>query len=168
MATTTNDSKQPPLRVYDWRVDEYMAVDWYSKLVQSGDMAVTFTPDMRYLGNFLAYWRRAVLAYASDESGVFFACWVEPIMSGSFFGAWVREDKRHTVTALKLLTYAYDEAFKTSTVLIGLCKQEHLQDLHRKLGYKRACVVPGLWNGEDVDVYVMTRAMWEARHEAAA
>lgn len=148
------------LRVYNWRTDEYLLVDWYAKLIQNGDMALVFAPDMRYLGNFLAHFRKLTLGYACDKDGIFFACWLEPLLSGANFGVWVRENMRHAPTTLRLLTTAYNEAFKVFTVLLGLCKQPALQDIHRKLGYKKAFTIPALWNGEDVDVYVITQDMW--------
>jgi hypothetical protein len=156
---------EPRLTVYNWKTDEYLLIDWYAKLIQSGDMALTFTLDMRWMGNFLQYFRKATLGYACDEKGIFFACWLEPLLSGAFFGMWIREDKRQASTSLKLAIEAYGEAFKVYTVLMGLCKQDHLKDVHLKLGYTLQCTIPGLWNGEDVAVYSMTREQWETRYE---
>jgi hypothetical protein len=155
---------EPQLRVYDWRSDEWLLLDWYNQLVGSGDMAVTFTPDMRYLSNFLTFFRGHVtMGYSADEKGIFFAVWIEPFLAGAFFGLWIRSDKRHTLSALRLTKEAYTEAFKMCTVLIGLCKQEHLREIHEKLGYKRLATIPALWNGEAVDVYAITREQWNAK-----
>ena len=157
-------AKTPLLRVYKWQTEEWLLLDWYNQLVGSGDMGVTFTPDMRHLSTFLTYFRgHATMGYGSDEKGMFFACWIEPFLAGGFFGLWIRSDKRHSLSALKLLREAYDEAFKMCTVLLGICKQEHLREIHEKLGYKRLASVPALWNGESVDIYALTKAEWEAK-----
>ena len=155
------------LKVYRWQTDEFLLIDWYSQLVQSGDMAVTFTPDMRYMSSFLAYFRgRCTLGYATDTRGIYFACWIEPFLSGAFFGIWIREAYRTVPSSLKLTVAAYDAAFQTATVLIGICKQDHLRELHEKLGYKRLATIPALWNGSDVDAYALTRDMWQQRRRA--
>ena len=161
----TEPSAAPQLRVYDWRTEEYLLIDLYNQLITSGDMATTFAPDMRYLSTFLTFFRGgATMGYASDNNGIFFASWVQTFLAGGFFGVWIRKDKRHTVTALRLLTESYNECFKVYTVLLGICKQEHLREVHEKLGYKRLAEVPALWNGESVDIYAMTKDMWENRH----
>ena len=154
------------LTVYDWRSDEWLLVDWYAQLIKSGDMAVTFTPDMRYMGNFLAWFRAPrTLAISNDNSGVFFAFWLESFLSGAFCGLWVREDKRQSPTAMKLIIEAYNSAFQVYTVLMGICKQEHLRDVHLKLGYTKKTTIPALWNGDAVDFYAITKDDWEKRHE---
>ena len=155
------------LKVYNWQTDEFLLIDWYAQLVQSGDMSVTFTPDMRYMSNFLGYFRgRSTLGYSCDSRGIYFACWLEPFLSGAFFGIWIRESHRTTSAALRLTIEAYNEAFKFATVLIGICKQEHLRELHKKLGYTHTTSIPALWNGEAVDVYAITRDQWEQRRHA--
>lgn len=161
------DKEKPKehLRVYDWRTEEWLLIDWYHKLVTSGDMNTTMMSDMRYLSNFLLYFRpKVTLAYASDNNGIWFASWVEPFMAGAFFGLWIRQDKRHIPSAYRLLSEAYDEAFKVFTVLIGISCQEHLRDIHRKMGYSHLGTVPAIWDGNPADVYFMTREMWEAKN----
>lgn len=149
------------LRVYRWQTEEYMLIDWYNKLVSTGEMYTTFGADMRHMSTFLTFFRaRVTMGYANDEKGIYFACWVEPFLSGGFFGVWIREDKRHTITALKLIKEAYTEAFKMCTVLIGICKQPYLAKVHAQLGYKKMGTVPALWNGEDTDVYTITKDSW--------
>ena len=150
------------LRPYDWRVDEWLLVGWFYELLQSGDMNVTFTPDMRFLSNFLGMFRsRATLGYSADEKGIWFAFWVEPCISGAFAGAWIRKDKRTSLAAVRAFREGINEAFKVFTVLIGLCKQEELRSMHQRLGYKQMGTVPGLWYGEDVDVWVLTQDDWK-------
>ena len=156
---------EPSLKVYAWQSDEYLLIDWYAQLVASGDMAVTFTPDMRYMSNFLGYFRgRVTLGYATDARGIWFAYWIEPFLSGAFVGIWIRKEQRATSRALRHVIYGYNEAFKVATVLISLCKQEHLRELIVKLGYQTATTIPALWNGADVDVHIITRDMWEQRY----
>jgi len=162
-----NSDGAPPseLNVYQWQESEYMLIDWYAALVQSGDMAVTFTPAMRWMGEFLMYWRRVALLYACDKGGIYFAFWLEPILSGAFCGVWIAQRKRQSPNVYKLLQECYDRAFKAFTVLIGLSKQEHLQEIHEKLGYTHHISVPALWYGDAVDLYTLTRADWEKRNE---
>jgi hypothetical protein len=156
------EAEKAPLRVYKWREDEMLVVDWYAQLVQSGDMYVTFMPEMRYMGNFLQYWRHATLGYAMDSKGIFFAFWLDPLLSGAFFGVWIRSEYRGKPVIVRLVTAAMDEAFKFASVLIALCKQEHLRDIISKLGAKLAMTIPGLWNGEAADAHVITKDEWEA------
>ena len=154
------------LRLYEWQTQEYLLIDWYSQLVASGDMYVTFAPDMRYMSNFLTFFRgHAILGYDVDEKGIWFAFWVEPCMSGAYAGVWIREDKRHAPSSFKLLSKAYDEAFKVYTVIIGMSKQFDHRELHAKLGYTHACTIPGLWNGDEVDIHYLTREQWNHRKE---
>jgi hypothetical protein len=151
---------------YDYTTQEWLLVAWYQELVESGDMYVTFASDMRYLSNFLQFFRgRVTLGYSADERGIWFALWVEPMMSGAYWGVWIRKDKRHTVSAFKALAFGIDEALKYFTCIIGICKQEHLRDIHLKLGFKKLGVIPALWDGEDVDAYVLTRDGWTNRKE---
>lgn len=155
------------LKIYNWTTDELLLLDWYAQLVQSGDMGLAFTKDLRYPGNFLQYFRPPrTLAYATDARGIWFAAHVDAIDSGCFFGCWIREEKRTTPTALKLLIKVYDEVFKASAVIIGLSWQPYLLDIHKKLGYAHLGAIPGLHDGAAVDVYYMTRDMWQKRAHA--
>lgn len=153
------------LSVYDWKSDEFQLIDWYAQLIKSGDMYSTFTPDMRYMSNFLNFFKPPrTMGYASDKNGIFFAFWLESFLSGAFCGVWIRESHRHAPSSMKLLIESYNSAFEVYTVLMGLCKQEHLQEIHSKLGYTKRTTVPGLWNGDAVDFYTLTKADWENKH----
>jgi len=101
------------------------------------------------------------MGYVADEKGIWYSWWVEPCISGAFAGLWIRKDKRTSISALRATREAINESFKVFTVLIGLCKQEHLRDIHLRLGYQRLGVVPGLWYGEDVEVYILTKDDWD-------
>lgn len=150
------------LIIYRADQHEYLALDWYSELMSSGDMLVTFTEDMRMISTFLSYFKqKVILAFAADARGMWFAYWAEPYMSGAAVGVWIREDKRQVPSAFRLLVKCYDESFKVWPTLVGLCKQEHLKEIHLKLGYREACVLHKFWNGNDVTVYELTHERWK-------
>lgn len=155
------------LRVYDWRHDEFMLIDWYNALVTSGDHYLTFSPDLRYMSNFLNFFKPPrTLAYALDSKGMTFAFWLEPALSGAFFGVWIRSDKRHAPSSMRLLQLAMDESFKAAAALMATTKQETVAAMLEKMGATHHSPdIPALWDGESVSLYSITKDKWERRYE---
>lgn len=152
------------LRVYNWQSDEFLLVDWYTKLVTSGDHYQTFGRDLRHLSTFLDYFKPPrIFVYAADRRGIYFAFWLESMLSGAAFGLWIREDARHKPSSLMLLKQCFHGAFKMATVLIAYTKQAHLRHPLERLGCDYLGRVPALWDGDAVEVYTLTRSDWEAR-----
>ena len=165
-----NDLVKPPaLRVYNWTSDEFLLLDWYNNLVTSGDHYLMFDRDMRYVSNFLAFFKPPqTLAYAVDKGGIWFAYWLSPYMSGATVGLWVREEKRAAKTTFELLIECFNESFKTVTVLVTITKQESVGAYFTKLGGVYGMTIPALCNGEDVSIFTMTRGQWEARNHVVS
>ena len=150
------------LRLYNWEREEFLLVEWYNQLVTSGDHFITFSSDMRHLSTFLTTFKNQALVYAVDNLGMWFACWFEPIMSGAYFGTWVRKDKRHGTAWYGRFKAAIDAAFQRLTVLIALTKQEAVAEQLERIGAVHGMRIPALWDGEAVDVYTLTRDQWNA------
>jgi len=154
------------LHVYNWTTDEFMLVDWYNVLVQSGDHYLAFNKEMRLLSVFLDGFKPPrTLALATDKAGVWMAYWIDPYLSGANIGFWVREDKRHSGTMFKLFRKAVNETFKVATVLLIPTKQEHVGNIMLKLGAVFGMTIPALWDGEDVSVYTLTKDKWKYRED---
>lgn len=153
------------LRIYNWTSDEFVLLDWYNQLVTTGDHYLAFDKDLRYVSNFLAFFKPPqTLAFASDKRGMWFAFWLSPFMSGANFGLWVREDKRNGTAWFKLLTECFDESFKTVTVLIAVTKQDSVCAQLERLGAVRGMVLPAFWDGADAMVYSMTKDQWRQKN----
>lgn len=157
--------KAPALRVYNWTSDEFVLLDWYNNLIASGDHFTTFDRDLRYVSNFLAFFKPPnTLAFASDRAGMWFAYWIAPYLSGATMGLWVREEKRGSKAMFELLIQCIDQTFKIATVILVVTKQESVGGDFVKLGATFGMTIPALWDGEDTAVYTLTRDAWEARH----
>lgn len=153
------------LSKYEWTRDEYLLVDWYNALVSSGEHYQTFSPELRYLSEFLNFFKPPrILVYSADKGGIFYAFWLEPAMSGAYFGVWIRKDKRTRPSSLELLKRSFNASFEGCTVLIAVTKQEDLDSTLRRLGCKHACRIPALWDGDAADVYYLTKDIWEQRY----
>jgi|SRR5581483_3193661 len=159
------NEKAPLLRVYNWEIDEFLLVDWYNNLIMSGDHFKTFYRDLRHLSTFLDFFKPPrTLAIAVDDKGIWFAYWIDSMMSGAFFGLWVREDKRQAPSMLKCFREAINGSFLFASVLISITKQDHVCRQLEKLGFDYLGRVPALWDGENVDVYTLTKDDWEQRY----
>src|ERR1700722_17376985 len=108
--------------------------------------------------------------YESDGRGVWLAVWLTPFLTdGVEFGAWIRKDKRGSRAALAAIDSAYDQTLERFPTLIGLTKQyPALHALHLKLGYTLVDEFPGVFDGDSVWMYKMTRESRAHRAEAAA
>src|SRR3990172_50052 len=74
---------------------DLLLASWWGHLVEGEDLGKVFTVSCASLsGFFQAFQAPCILYFAKDDKGIWFAMWAEPIMSGAFFGLWVREDCR--------------------------------------------------------------------------
>lgn len=147
------------IKVYDPSLHEMLAVKWFCDLRQKPDeFEKLFMAPLRQLTPFLAWAATVKVIIDFDQQGISKAAWVEPMMSGAFFGAWMREDVRGTFGALGFIRKAYKWAFEMYPVLIGITKQPELEKVHLALGYeKMEPKIPHLFDGQDAWVYILER-----------
>jgi hypothetical protein len=144
---------------------EMIALQWFLLLKgKPQEFADLFARDLQSLTRFL-YWmaNNVALGWECDERGAWACAWVEPMLTGAFFGGWIREDKRGTVGAVMFIRKAYRQAFEKFPVIIGITKQPALHDLHIALGYDYLGTVPKLFDNADARVYVLTKENFYGR-----
>lgn len=154
------DALKHEMLILQWHLNLKTDPEEYDKLF--ADSTHTLTSLLRWASNTV------MLAFEMDKDGVWAACWVEPCLNAAWFGSWIRRDKRHTKSALKFINEAYARVLDKFPTILGLTSQPKLADLHIKLGYKFGCRVPGMFNGKDALIFIMTRESREARHERSS
>ena len=149
---------------YNPQLHEAFLLAWFFHLRQTGDLDKVAHPSLHTLTTFLNHYANDVkLGFASDTKGIWFASWVRPLMNAGEFGLWIREDKRHSPTALKCLYESYNTCFQWYTTLIGISKQGHLKEIHEKMGYVQCADIPAVWSGNAVQVYYLTKDAYNER-----
>lgn len=147
------------MTLYDRDRHEMFVLKWWTDLnANPAELENLFAKPLRNLTTILNWAASTVkVMFETDWDGIWAAAWVEPYMSGAFFGAWIRPDKRHTKAALQFINQAYDTALGYFPVLIGLTKQKNLHELHLRLGYEYVGEVPYLFDGQTAYEYRMTK-----------
>lgn len=155
---------------YDALKHEMLILQWHLNLKTDPEEYDKLFADSTHTLTSLLHWATStvMLAFEMDKDGVWAACWVEPCLNAVWFGSWIRRDKRHTKSALKFINEAYARVLDKFPTILGLTSQPKLADLHIKLGYKFGCRVPGMFNGKDALIFIMTRESREARHERSS
>ena len=141
--------------------------DWWGQLKTSGDLDKLFSKDEQSMGRFMRDMRRPTdLVFQLDAGGrICRAAWFQPFTIGALTSIWLREDSRHSTSALKFVYEVLDHATRTWPVLVGITKQPDLLDAHRNLGYTISEPIPNAWDGEPAWFLTLTRAGFEeARH----
>lgn len=153
--------------LYEALKHEMLLLDWHLKLKADPEEYDKIFADQNHtLTNLLNYASSSViLGFEMDKGGIWAACWLEPCLNSAWFSSWIRKEKRHTKSALKFINQAYARVLDKFPTILGLTSQPDLADLHIKLGYKFGCRIPGMFNGKDALLFVMTRESREARHE---
>ena len=95
-------------------------------------------------------------AFCEDERGPWLFVSTRPWLDGAIFGIWVRPDKRRSKDMVYMASEAYTRALQKYKLLIGYTKRP-LQKMHQKMGYRLQGKIPGLWNGEDVQIWTLRR-----------
>ena len=139
---------------------------WWTTLISGDDASRTFSPDVTSnLHAFLSFFQLPRhLVFKLDGGGVWFAAWYEPIMSGAFFGLWIREDHRQSRASFVAFEESIRAGLVVSPVLIGVTRQPDLIDEHERVGYTLVGRIPELWDGDDVWILTMTRESFNARN----
>ena len=137
--------------------------DWWGQLKTSGDLIKLFAADEQSMSRFMRDMRRPTeLVFQLDAGGrICRAAWFQPFTIGALASIWLREDSRHSASALKFVYEVLDHATRTWPVLVGITKQAELLDAHRKLGYTITDPIPAAWDGEPAWFLTLTRAGFE-------
>lgn len=153
------------MQVYEPLKHEMLVLQWHLNLkTEPEEYDKIFADQNHTLTNLLSYVSSSViLGFEMDKGGIWAACWVEPCLNAAWFSSWIRKDKRHTKSALKFINEAYARVLDKFPTIMGLTSQPDLADLHIKLGYNYGCRIPGMFNGKDALLFVMTRETREAR-----
>lgn len=136
---------------------------WWDTMATAGDLETVFTAEYALLSQFMAGFQAPnVLIYAEDDEGIYFAMWADPMMSGAFFGFWMRADKRPSENgdvqhAFELSHKALTMLFDAFPVLFVVTRDPHIVQLALRLGGKTLGVVPHVFDGEAAYVCYLTR-----------
>lgn len=143
-------------------LDDRLLAGWFGRLHLDGDWANCFMQPPGGIGWFYAYFQRDVqLWYVKDEldGELLLAGWFEPMhMGGAFFSLWVHPAHRRSRRMLQAYGELLEYALERTHIILGITKQEHLLDAHRKMGYTVVGQVPGLWGLEAAWLVSLTKA----------
>ena len=160
------------MKTFNAETDSFLLTKWYLDLCSDPvEFANLMCKPLRNLAKISVWVTHTVkLFYESDAQGMWFCAWVVPYMTGGVeVGAWIRKDRRGSKPALKAIDHFYDEiVLPKASCAIGLTKQRGLHDLHIKLGYTYVDEFPGVFDGDSVFVYKMTKESRANRHAVAA
>lgn len=152
--------KTPPLFQYTATAPEDILVArWWSRMFADGDVDRLFTRDARTLAGLLRIIAPPkVMFYAADANGdLWYAAWFEQLFSSLVAGMWIRRDRRSAPGALAAWLETLHAALEVSPTVLGITKHVNLLRSHRKIGYTVLGSVPGMWDGEDAWVVMLTR-----------
>ena len=149
---------------YNPQLHEAFLLAWFFHLRQTGDLNTTFFKDLHNITAFLNYFAKGVtLGFAYDAKGISFAVWYHPILDAAEFGLWIREDKRQSPSSLKYLYEAFDHVFNLFPVVMSVCKQGHLREIHEKIGFAVSADIPAAWGGNPIQIYYLTKESYDER-----
>lgn len=159
------------MQVFNADTDSVLLTKWYLDLVSDPvEFENLMCKPLRNLAKIAVWVTHTVkLFFEADAQGMWFCAWVVPYMTGGAEGGtWIRKDRRNSKAALKAIDHFYDEiVLPKASCFIGLTKQPALHDLHIKLGFTYVDKFPGVFDGDDVSVYKMTKESRANRHAAA-
>lgn len=143
---------------------EMILVNWYLELLQDQrEFQNLFTAPLRNLTEILFWAKHTVkLYYEADDRGAWMAVWYEPVMSGAYWGCWVRKDKRHSPRMLRNVEQSLDEGLRIFPVLMAPTKQVRLRKEMTRLGFVHQGDIPFLFDGAPAGVYYLTQETREA------
>jgi hypothetical protein len=145
------------VRLYDPDKDELKLLYWWLHLRSDPvEFENLFAEPLRGLTAILNWAKNSVnIMFNSDEQGITFAAWVEPFLSGAYFGAWSRKDVRGSKGHLRFMDECFTRALEQYPVLVGVTKQERLHNIHLKMGYRYLGEIGALFDGSPARVYTM-------------
>ena len=145
---------------YDKEKHEDLLIAWYYAQLRAEpeEFAKLFMKPLRSLTALLNWAAHTVhLMLSVDERGIWGAAWVDPFLSGAYFGTWMRKDRRGTIGAYALVRHAQRDALKVFPILIGVTKQPALHKVHLALGYELVGKLEKVFDGDDAWVYKLSQ-----------
>ena len=152
------------LKVYEpGPASDILLARWWDHMAGCGDLELVFESEYTMLSRFMAGFQApTVLLYAEDDDGIYFAMWADPVMSGAFFGFWMRADKRPSENGDVGLAYelshgALDTLLANFPILFIATRDAHIVQLALRIGGKVLGVVPHVFDGSSAYICYLTR-----------
>jgi len=152
--------------IYDPDRHETLVVDWFLRQLRGHpeELENLFASPLRSLTEILGWAKHTVkIMFEMDNGGIWIASWVEPVLSGAYYGLWVRQDKRQTKGMLKHVDEVLDYSLTQFPVLMAITKQARLQDEMERLGFVKQGDIPFLFDGHDAGIYFLTKESRDGR-----
>ena len=153
--------------------DELLLLNWWSTLVETQELHTVFDERYERISEFLIAFRQDVLLVEVDEKGIWGAFWYDRSpLAGAFFSLWLRKDHRQSRASLTAIAQAIGVGFHELNfrAILVVTKEKGIAEMHRRYGFTRLGVVPGLYFGDAAIVSYMTDDMYDqvGRDEAPA
>lgn len=133
--------------------EDLLMFDWYRVMGSCEDLEQAFSVHLAPFGAWIEAMRKSFLVYAADDTGVWFASWMDAgAMSGAFYGLWIREDRRHAADALPLVIESIHLGLERFPVLIAVTQQPKVSLTAQRVGFQRLGVVPWIFDGNDAEI----------------
>lgn len=164
----------PPLYRYGQLPHEDVAITmWWGRLEALGERDLTFGAQSASLSRFFALFGRADdptrgLYYRLDESGrIALAFLVVPTMTSCAMATvWLAPAWRRHARGREALAETYAIILTTFPVLLGVTRQERLVAVHTRWGYRTLGSLPGVFDGHDATLLVLTDDAFRAARAA--
>lgn len=143
---------------------DLLLAQWWAKLNQKKELKQTLHSNAHTLSGFFELFKQPiVLTYDTDKSGIWFAVWFEPIMSGAFIGMWVDQNHRAHRKVLVNFERIITKALDNFTVILGVTTQRRVVETQLSLGYTEVGKVAGLFDGQDAWLTSLNAEGWAQR-----
>ena len=148
-------------------------VQWYMRLVETGDLDHLISKDSHRLYPFLTIFQDAFLVYTEDSKGrINFAAWFVPsapadYTSPPYVGVWLSDVKgsKHSLDCIYII---YSMAFEIWPSLLGFTWQPEHLEIHRKLGYNIIGSIPNYQGRSIMHIVHLTKEDFEGSRLARA
>ena len=138
--------------------EDNLLLQWWSSMVDSGELTEIFAKSCLALGNFYKLFQRPNwLFYREDKEGLQLAIWAEPMFSTACVGLWVAPRSRKSKEVFRAIQLIYYALFTIFNGVIGVTKRENLLTEHVKLGYTVVGKVSSLIDDEPAWIVHLSR-----------
>jgi hypothetical protein len=140
-------------------LEDLLLYRWWEQLVLSGDVQNAYTGLDTPSAMFHMMAPPNVLLYEHDESGIWFAMWVESTGLAGFVHMWIAHADRHTKRALKAVLEALRTLLDHMDPLVAVTHIEAVSQEHEKVGFQRLGALPS--KGQLLHITYLTKAQFE-------
>jgi hypothetical protein len=146
------------MNVYQGSAEEDLLVlQWWARLMESKEMEFMFATPHTPASLLRVFQPPNIMLYEPSDTGFWFVAWFEPSFTGAFFSIWVAPEKRKSTYVYEAFLKAADSGFQNFDTLLGVTKQEHLLEQHKKVGYTHLCTIPRFFNGQDAYLVMLDK-----------